>query len=870
MAQEEPSVGAGLAEDSPGAVPYRLSLWVRALVALGFTKVIAAVIMIYLAPGSPNPTAPWIPPGFVIAQLLAYGGTGAFLLMTHAHDRRTAYLGVTLTLVSSTFATGYAAELARRIPQLSMIAPLYPDAFFPYFVGQFVRAFPERHTHPRADSALRVLVMIAASTGWMLFGANALAGWSELESVGLLSLVQRRSTVGTIYWTTVFGLVFAILPLAFVGLGTVTPNDRRRVRLFWTAFLAAFTPTVLTVMLGAIPGFGPTVTRWAVSLRGQFVLQLPLVSLPVTVGYAVLVRQLLPWRVVVRRAVQYLLTRWTISAACIVPTTAVLVDAYLHRRETIADVFSGQLLWLLAGAGLAAVALFAREDLLHSIDRYFFREAYDARRVLVDLGEQIRGARRVDELVAWLTSGIDRALQPDATAVLVRDAKGEDFVSLFGSVEPLPASSVIAELLGPTSDPLDVQLDDPTSPLRLVPPAERQWLVDSRSRLLVPLHSSEQILVGLITLAERKSELPYSQEDRWLLSAIADAGALTIENHAIRRGPVEASDWWHVGLTPRHGRAAECPDCGTVYSPDRRSCLECGTTLGPSEIPEVLFGKFRFETRVGRGAMGIVYRARDLALERVVAIKTLPGTSPEHAQRLRLEAKTMAAVMHRNLALIYGVESWRGRPMLVCEFMSHGTLAERLANGRVPWPEALSLGVSLAEALHVIHSAGLLHRDLKPTNIGYAQDGVPKLLDFGLVYLLSQAQPSEMGTPIRGAEASVDQSALSMSRRLVGTPLYLSPEACLGHRPNVSFDLWSLNVLLLEVVAGRHPFRGETLDETLDRIQQGPVRGTFDGLEHCPRSLVDYFARGLSSEIHDRPASAQQLAESLRAIARRP
>ena len=111
-----------------------------------------------------------------------------------------------------------------------------------------------------------------------------------------------------------------------------------------------------------------------------------------------------------------------------------------------------------------------------------------------------------------------------------------------------------------------------------------------------------------------------------------------------------------------------------------------------------MFGKFRFDERVGHGGMGVVYRATDLALDRVVAIKTLPGTSPEASQRLRSEAKAMAAVVHRHLATIYGSESWRGRPMLICEFMTDGTLADRLKHEALSVDEALCLGMALAEA----------------------------------------------------------------------------------------------------------------------------------------------------------------------------
>jgi serine/threonine-protein kinase len=246
--------------------------------------------------------------------------------------------------------------------------------------------------------------------------------------------------------------------------------------------------------------------------------------------------------------------------------------------------------------------------------------------------------------------------------------------------------------------------------------------------------------------------------------------------------------------------------------------------------------------------MGVVYRATDLMLERTVAIKTLPGTSPEYSQRLRLEAKAMAAVTHRNLAAIHGAESWRGRPMLVCEYMEHGTLATRLAAGPLPMAEAIELGLALADALHVIHRAGLLHRDIKPSNIGYAANGIPKLLDFGLVYLLSEAEDLP-ATPV------------------VGTPLYMSPEASAGHAPTQMFDLWSLNVLLLEAITGTHPFRGRTTEETMSLIREAQRPRSLDTLRGPVAKVADYFEDALAKEPGRRPRSATEVAARLRVLA---
>jgi serine/threonine protein kinase len=388
--------------------------------------------------------------------------------------------------------------------------------------------------------------------------------------------------------------------------------------------------------------------------------------------------------------------------------------------------------------------------------------------------------------------------------------------------------------------------------------------------LLVPVRTTEDTLVGVIALGDRRNEEPYTREDLRLLRAIADTGALVIEHQAMRTSEpaLAAVKGRQVGFDARSDRAAECSSCGSVYQGGSRSCTSCDRPLEAAAVPYVLLGKFRFERRVGRGGMGIVYRAIDLALDRAVAIKTLPGASPERAQRLRHEAKAMAAVTHQHLASIYGLEAWRGQPLLVCEYMTGGTLADRLEKGSLPIQEALTLGVQLAEALDVVHRADLLHRDIKPSNIGYLDRATPKLLDFGLVHMLLEARVEHavMGDQAPDSGQQPFLSSLSVSRGFVGTPLYLSPEAARGEAPSTAFDLWSLNVLLLEAIIGRHPFRGRSLQDTLDRIGQADLQGVLTALQHRAPRVAGYFERALARSASNRPPSARDVAGEIRRL----
>ena len=170
----------------------------------------------------------------------------------------------------------------------------------------------------------------------------------------------------------------------------------------------------------------------------------------------------------------------------------------------------------------------------------------------------------------------------------------------------------------------------------------------------------------------------------------------------------------------------------------------------------------------------------------------------------------MAVVAHPNLALIYGAEMWRGTPMLVCEYLSGGTLSERLARLHLSVDEAIALGLVMADVLEHIHGVGVVHCDIKPSNIGFAADNVPKLLDFGLARIVSDAQrPTQMRQLSRwqaAADATISRLAglasvqSTDSQRIIGTLLYMSPEAIRMEPLSTSFDLWSVCVVLDEAL----------------------------------------------------------------------
>jgi serine/threonine protein kinase len=309
-------------------------------------------------------------------------------------------------------------------------------------------------------------------------------------------------------------------------------------------------------------------------------------------------------------------------------------------------------------------------------------------------------------------------------------------------------------------------------------------------------------------------------------------------------------------LTPRHGRepayepAGECSQCGIVAPPRTTVCASCGGTVTQSLLPSLVAGKFRVEARIGAGGMGVVYRARDSFLERNVALKTLPHAHSDESARLRREARAMAAVMHPHLAAIYSLEMWGGRPILVCEYLSNGTLAQRLKSGPLSEHEAIHIGLALSGALARLHRSGILHRDIKPSNIGFTEAAEPKLLDFGLARILH-------------ADESLTSST---GGGVAGTVLYASPDVLSGGPPTTDADVWSLTMSLYEAVAGTHPYGGRDIVGTITAASQGVVPDIREFRSGVSAEIADVFRQALSRDPRQRPATATALMSLLSAL----
>jgi GAF domain-containing protein len=865
-----------------------VSAFVRTILGLAAIKVaFGGLVFVAFPPGA---AAKPFPDAVFVLLMLVFGGVAAFLVFASQGDDRAVYLGVVFALTAATFADPLAQNVGKLLPLelgpgRALLSSFYPEAFLPYFVWLFYRDFPRGFASPAINRIFRLGIQLSLIVGIALFAANAVLLFMPVadESSGLPAFVRlfdRRAQV-SYFFLIVFLLELPTLPLAIWRARKTAVDERRRLNLFLAGLAIGSLPMMLDVILEIL---FPSLEAWMSVPSTRRVAGLVLFSLvlsvPFTTAYSVLVQRVLDVKLIFRQALRYALARYTVVVVTAVPFVMIIAYIYQHRQQTVSSLFSGSKLLIAFAATAVGLLLFRlRTRITDVIDRKYFRENYDSRIILSSLVERSRFAASVEELATLLQTEIDRALHLESVTILSLESDEGSLRSPKGEIRSLQSSSPLVALAEGSTEPLDIDLEDPQSLLRRLSLEDRQWLADGAFRLLVSLIASDGKLIGLIALGGKRSELRFSREDRMLLKAIAAAVALTLENRLLGGRDKTQRLTSHV-VEERRSRvkdelATVCLSCRNLQPPHIGKCSNCGGTTGPADVPYILLGKFRLERVIGSGGMGVVYRGIDLLLRREVAIKTLPKAAPEYAMRLRREARAMATCTHPNLALIFGAETWRGTRMLICEYIAGGTLADKLKTDRSPLSETLHLGITLANVLQIIHDAGILHRDIKPSNIGYTMSGDPKLLDFGLAHMLNdariearrlQAMSAEM---LDGSTNSLSIGALGSitpSGYVVGTPAYLSPERVLNEASDPSVDLWALALVLYEALSGLNPMARATLSETLGCVRTASVPDIRERVPDCPAVMAAFFNDALAKDRSRRPAMASEMAARLQRV----
>lgn len=368
-------------------------------------------------------------------------------------------------------------------------------------------------------------------------------------------------------------------------------------------------------------------------------------------------------------------------------------------------------------------------------------------------------------------------------------------------------------------------------------------------------------MVAVLLLGEKKSEQAYSAADLRLLKAVAKQTAATRENLSLRAMVSEEQRIRHDVLSRLDARLPdllkECPYCGACYDGAAEVCSRDGATLTlPLPLSRVLEKRYRLDQLIGRGGMGAVYEARDLQLDRAVAVKILLGRDFGDLKALRRfhrEARAAARLNHPNIISVYDFGPVEGEgAYLVMERIYGITLRAVLERDRALAPaQAADLFAQLLDGIAAAHAEGVVHRDLKPGNVIAQQAGSPafrvKILDFGLAKLDSADRLASGTVTAPGA--------------IMGTLGYMSPEQLLGGDVDHRADLFAIGVMLVEALTGRRPFQGDNYGEV--------SRALLHGAYHLPRSTPEAVAldailqRCLAKEARDRARSAAELRREL-------
>jgi len=275
---------------------------------------------------------------------------------------------------------------------------------------------------------------------------------------------------------------------------------------------------------------------------------------------------------------------------------------------------------------------------------------------------------------------------------------------------------------------------------------------------------------------------------------------------------------------------------------------------------------YAVEEALGKGGMGEVYRARDTRLDRSVALKVLPSefTGDEDRKRRFLqEARAASAVTHPAIAQVYDVDEADGVAFIVMELVEGKTVRALLQGRELDLLGSLAVAIQVGEGLAKAHEAGIVHRDLKPENVMVTPDGHAKILDFGLAKLF---EPS--GSPGGDDLSHMETIARTQAGMVVGTLRYMSPEQARGLEVDPRSDLFSLGVVIYEMVTGQLPFSGKTPLDTLHAIAFEESRAVTQVRPNLPPSLQRVLTRCLRKRPQDRYADARELLKDLRSVER--
>jgi eukaryotic-like serine/threonine-protein kinase len=753
-----------------------------------------------------------------------------------------------------------------RLPFLLTDA-VYSAGFFPLCL-HFAIVFPSERVKVR-----RIWEVLPYLVALPIFIESVAHGLRRLRGDVRPALLPWGDAYGTI-GATLLAASLVVLGVRFARIQDA--NARRRLKLVFLSLLPGSSAFMFGLSVSLLrPG-----PAWdeAVAL-----VQMPATMLGSAIyAYAVVRHRIYNVRVLVRRSIQYAFARGTLFMLMSLPIIGLALFLYAHRQDSLAVLLTGTpAMYILLILPLVLVIRY-RKRVLESLDRRFFREQYDARRLLLQVVSMIRSGSDILTLSRAALDEIDRALHPKHISLWQLDPdaaalhRGFNLGTMPDSDLPesvegrvsmaLPVTGMLATLLSADDDPLEIPSRHTRGLLQRLPEAERDWLRMVDAYLLVPLMIDRR-LVGLMVLGERLSEEPYSKEDRDLLRTLGAQLALTLDYTRLKQSP---SLVWSpsTGTAPVHLHLTDvlqlCPRCGRCYAADARQCEADEQSLVPeSGVPRIIEDKYVVTRLLGRGGMGSVYQATQTRLNRPVAVKVLLSHlvgSTSMRSRFEREARIVARLRHPAIVTIhdFGVLP-SGHAYLIMEYLDGETLRKTILDGPMAFDDALEILGPVGDAIDAAHRVGVIHRDLKPENIMIVRDqqngSAPRVLDFGLAKLTTQIGDEDNTLVQSGHSAGV-----------VGTLMYMAPEVLSGHTADAKSDQYSLALIAYELLAGEHPL-GRAVD--LASVVRGHTEVAMPPIRDLARSIplragaaID---RSLSKKPAERFGSVGELVEALRA-----
>ena len=680
--------------------------------------------------------------------------------------------------------------------------------------------------------------------GWWVW---ILVWLPQLATMGIRAYYHLYQDVRLPGWVKPLGVVYFIAAVAVFAANyrrLEDRNERRRAKVV-AAGTVALIVAVLPYIVMLSPGAPVAKLESVFFTPGIFVsLNLLSAAFPISIAYAILRHRAFDISVVIRQGLKYAVARRTLVAALPVLAAVLVTDLLIHADQPLGAVLR-QRGWIYAALG--AVALLAQRHQrgwIEALDRRFFRERYDAQRLLREVAEQVRQAANFEHAAPRVVAQIESALHNEFTAVLMRRPQESAYSVVAAApagaaIPDLPADSKLVSMIRLFGKPMEIPLTETGWLQQQLPQEETLLLRRARIEWLIPIGTASERNEALLAVGFKRSEEPYTREDQDLLLTIAASMSLLLDRPAAAR-PALAETF------------EECPTCGSLYSRGAARCSREGAELNLVRLPRFLADRYRLERRLGGGGMGTVYEATDTALERRVATKVMRDEltgSAMAAERFRREARAAAAFSHLNVVTIhdFGVAA-ESRAFLVMELLNGVDLrAELKQKQRLPSARVIEVMRGVCAALDAAHKSGLTHRDIKPENIFLARTAgaeIPKVLDFGLAKWVSLSA------------AATQTMSDTGGGHLVGTLRYMSPEQLRGELPAASWDLWALAIVAYEMLAGKYPFEAATTPEWHVAVTTGRFTPVVQHVPTAPAAWQEFFLRTLAVEQERRPAAA--------------